>query len=300
MSAFRLATRRSPLALLQAEFVRTALAMHGVESELVLIETSGDKKLDVPLSVLGGQGVFAVEIQVALLRGEADAAVHSAKDLPSQCPDGLEISCVPERRDAADALVGRSLAGLGPGATVATGSPRRRALLLERRPDLRVVELRGNMAKRLSTPGSEGVDAIIAASAALERLGELDRVAERLDPSWFVPQVGQGAIAVESRVDDEKTRAALASINNVDAMTALRAERAFLRELGAGCSIPAGAFARVDARVIELHAVMVGIDGSRSVRSTLLGDHPEQLGQELAIELRDELGGDGLPGWDRS
>ena len=146
----------------------------------------------------------------------------------------------------------------------------------------------------------KGVDAIIAASAALERLGELDRVAERLDPSWFVPQVGQGAIAVESRVDDEKTRAALASINNEDAMTALRAERAFLRELGAGCSIPAGAFARVDARVIELHAVMVGIDGSKSVRSTLLGDHPEQLGQELAIELRDELGGDGLPGWDRS
>jgi hydroxymethylbilane synthase len=300
MSMIRLATRRSPLALLQAELVRASLLAHGVEAELVLIETSGDRKHDVPLSTLGGQGVFAVEIQRALLRGEADVAVHSAKDLPSQCPEGLAISCVPERRDAADVLVGRSLAGLGPGATVATGSPRRRALLLERRPDIRVVELRGNMAKRLATPGHDGVDAIVAAAAALERMGEQEKIAERLDPSWFVPQVGQGTLALEARTDDDTTHALLAKINDEGAMTALRTERAFLRELGAGCSVPAGAFARVDDDVIELHAVMIGIDGSTSVRSSLLGNHPEQLGQELAIELRDELGGDALPGWDRS
>ena len=123
--------------------------------------------------------------------------MHSAKDLPSATPDGLELACVPERRDPADVLVGRSLAGLGPGATVATGSPRRRALLLERRPDLRVVGLRGNMATRLVDAGRDGVDAVVAAAAALERLGEHELVAERLDPAWFVPQVGQGALALE-------------------------------------------------------------------------------------------------------
>jgi len=295
----RLATRRSPLALLQAELVRARLERHGVEATLVLIETSGDVQLDVPLSVLGGRGVFAVEIQRALLRGEADVAVHSAKDLPSQCPEGLMIACVPERRDPVDVLVGRSLAGLGPGATVATGSPRRRALLLERRPDLQIVELRGNMAARLATPGRDGVDAIVAAAAALERMGESGRIAQRLDPEWFVPQVGQGAIALEARVDDEPTRALLASINDDDASSALEAERAFLAELGSGCSIPAGAYAFHVADVINVHGVMVGVDGSRSVRAALTGGPAAQLGRELAITLRDEMGGSLLPGWER-
>ncbi len=299
MSAVRLATRRSPLALLQAELVRSNLQRHGVRAELVLIETSGDRTLDVPLSVLGGQGIFAVEIQRALLRGEADAAVHSAKDLPSQCPDGLEIVCVPERRDPVDVLVGRSLAGLGPGATVATGSPRRRALLLERRPDLQVVELRGNMATRLATPGTGGVDAIVAAAAALERLGQSELIAERLDPTWFVPQVGQGALALEARRDDVATHTLLAKINNDEAMTALVTERAFLAELGTGCSIPAGAYARLVGGVIHVHGAMIGVDGSTSVRASLSGGPPSQLGRELAITLRDELGGALLAGWDR-
>jgi hydroxymethylbilane synthase len=299
VSAVRLATRRSPLALLQAELVRSNLQRHGVRAELVLIETSGDRTLDVPLSVLGGQGIFAVEIQRALLRGEADAAVHSAKDLPSQCPDGLEIVCVPERRDPVDVLVGRSLAGLGPGATVATGSPRRRALLLERRPDLQVVELRGNMATRLATPGTGGVDAIVAAAAALERLGQSELIAERLDPTWFVPQVGQGALALEARRDDVATHTLLAKINNDEAMTALVTERAFLAELGTGCSIPAGAYARLVGGVIHVHGAMIGVDGSTSVRASLSGGPPSQLGRELAITLRDELGGALLAGWDR-
>ena len=300
MSTLRLATRRSPLALLQAEVVRTYLLAHGVDAELVPIETSGDQRLDVALSARGGQGVFAVEIQRALLRGEADAAVHSAKDLPSQCPDGLVISCVPERRDPVDVLVGRSLAGLGPGATVATGSPRRRALLLERRPDLRIVELRGNMATRLASPGRDGIDAVVAAAAALERLGLSDRIAERLDPSWFVPQVGQGTLAIEARSDDGETRALLAKINDDEAVTALETERAFLAELGAGCSIPAGAFARVEDGVIYVHGVMIGVDGTESVRCSLTGGPASQLGRELAMTLRDEMGGASLPGWDRS
>jgi len=217
-----------------------------------------------------------------------------------RCPDGLVISCVPERRDPVDVLVGRSLAGLGPGATVATGSPRRRALLLERRPDLRIVELRGNMATRLASPGRDGIDAVVAAAAALERLGLSDRIAERLDPSWFVPQVGQGTLAIEARSDDGETRALLAKINDDEAVTALETERAFLAELGAGCSIPAGAFARVEDGVIYVHGVMIGVDGTESVRCSLTGGPASQLGRELAMTLRDEMGGASLPGWDRS
>ncbi|HEY5438796.1 MAG TPA: hypothetical protein VIJ99_07835, partial [Acidimicrobiales bacterium] len=156
MSALRLATRRSPLALAQAVIVQARLATLGIESELVHIETTGDRDVSVSLESIGGQGVFAVEVQRAVLDGTADVAVHSAKDLPSTTPPGLTIVCVPERRDPADVLVGRSLAGLGPGATVATGSPRRRALLLERRPDLRIVGLRGNMATRFAKAGHDG------------------------------------------------------------------------------------------------------------------------------------------------
>lgn len=294
----RLATRRSPLALRQAEFVQSLLGAHGVDTELVSMHTSGDRDLNAPLSSLGGQGVFAAEVQRAVIEGRADVAVHSAKDLPSTTLDGLVLASVPERRDPVDVLVGRSLAALGPGATVATGSPRRRALLLERRPDLRIVELRGNMATRLSTPGTNGVDAVVAAAAALERLDEGDLCAERLDPTWFVPQVGQGSLALEARVDDAPTLSLLALINDVDAMTALMAERAFLRELGTGCSIPAGAHAQVRDGEIAMHAVMIGIDGSKSLRAALSGLEPERLGAQLARRLRDDMGGASLPGWD--
>jgi hydroxymethylbilane synthase len=225
-------------------------------------------------------------------------AVHSAKDLPSTSPDGLMLTCVPQRLDPSDVLVGRSLAGLGPGATVATGSPRRRALLLERRPDLRVVELRGNMATRLASPGTDGIDAAVAAGAALERLGERDRIAERLDTAWFVPQVGQGAIALEARMDDLDTLLTLAAINDVDAFSCVDAERAFLRELGVGCSIPAGAHAVLRDGMLSLSGVMIGVDGTRSVRATVEGSISPSLGTQLAVRLRDEMGGASLPGWD--
>src|SRR6202453_4577401 len=217
MSELRLATRRSPLALIQATLVQRRLHELGVTSVLVPLETRGDRESDVSLDQLGAQGVFAVEVQRAVLNGEADVAVHSAKDLPSTTPDGLTLACVPQRLDAADALIGRSLAGLGPGATVATGSARRRALLLERRPDLEVIPLRGNMATRLGVAGKNGVDAVVAAMAALERMEESTLVSERLDPLWFVPQVGQGALALEARSDDDKTCQALDAINAVAA-----------------------------------------------------------------------------------
>ena len=298
MSELRIATRRSPLALHQAESVRERLARIGVASRLITVETSGDRRQDVALVAMGGQGVFAGEVQRAVLAGVADIAVHSAKDLPSTSPEGLVFACVNERRDPADALVGRSLAGLGPGATVATGSPRRRALLLERRPDLNVVGLRGNMATRLAAVGRNGVDAVIAAMAALERLGATDLVAERLDPSWFVPQVGQGALAIETRVGDETVLEQLDGLNDRDAFVAVSAERAFLAELGAGCAIPAGALATAHDGAVSIAGVMIGIDGATSVRATRDGVDPRDVGVALARHLRDERHGAELPGWE--
>jgi len=299
VKTFRLATRCSPLALIQAELVQKKLLDLGIQSELVLVETSGDKDTTASLASLGGRGVFAVEIQLALLRGDADIAVHSAKDLPSSSPEGLTLACVPERRDAADVLVGKSLAGLGPGATVATGSPRRAALLLERRPDLRIVELRGNMATRLAKPGSEGIDAVVAAAAALERLGQQQLSSERLDTQWFIPQVGQGALALEARENDDEALEALASLNDLSAFDCVRAERAFLAELGTGCSIPAGANAQMNNGQISLSAVMIAIDGTKSVRATMTHSNPEELGKRMAIQLRDTENGASLPGWEK-
>lgn len=295
----RLATRSSPLALLQARYVRSRLAGIGVESELVEVVTRGDREHYADLTTMGGQGVFAVEVQSAVLDGAADVAVHSAKDLPSITPAGLTLACVPERLDPADVLVGRALAGLGPGATVATGSPRRRALLLERRPDLRVIGLRGNMATRLAVAGLDGVDAVVAAAAAVERLGRHDVVSERFDTEWFVPQVGQGSLALECRADDAATIESLAAINDREAMTSLDAERAFQRELGAGCSIPAGAFATVSGTTVSIRGVMLAYDGTNSVRAVLEGTDPVTLGRALALLLRDERGGGLLQGWGR-
>jgi hydroxymethylbilane synthase len=277
----------------QATAVAERLATTGWETHLVLLETQGDLS-SAPLETLGGQGVFALEIQRAVLDGRADVAVHSAKDLPSVTSPGLQLASVPERRDPADVLVGRSLAGLGAGATVATGSPRRRALLLERRPDLHVIGLRGNMATRLAAAERPDVDAVVAAAAALERLGWSDRIAERLDPSWFVPQVGQGALALECRLDDDTVAGALREISDPAAEREVLTERAFLAELGAGCQVPAGAFATSDGDCITLHAVMASRDGSRVIREDREGRDPESLGREVARTLRDERGGGDL------
>ncbi|MBU6232889.1 MAG: hydroxymethylbilane synthase [Acidobacteria bacterium] len=291
----RLATRRSPLAVAQATLVQEMCRREGYDAELVLIETHGDRQNDVALSDIAGQGVFAVEVQRAVLDGRADIAVHSAKDLPSETPMGLVLAAVPERRDPADVLVGRSLAGLGPGATVATGSPRRRALLAERRPDLTFVELRGNMATRLSAVERSGIDAVVAAAAALERLGWSDRVAERLDPEWCTPQVGQGALALEVRDDDDTMLELMQRLNNADEFLCVTGERAFLAELGAGCAVPAAAFATYDGSVVTLRGVMAAPDGTRVVRTTMTGERPEELGRTVARMIRDDLGGGELP-----
>jgi hydroxymethylbilane synthase len=251
----------------------------GRAAELVIVETTGDRRQDVPLHVIGGQGVFVKEVQQAVLAGRADAAVHSAKDLPSVSADGLVLAAYTRRRDPADALVGRSLDELAEGATVATGSVRRRAQLGLVRPDLRFVELRGNIATRLGRIPDDG--AIVMAVAALEVLGQTDRVAERLDPVTFVPAVGQGCVALEVRADDDETISLLASIDDSSTRHAVEVERAFLAELGAGCSLPVGAHA-ADGR---LHTFLASTDRQgRHVELIVASDDIELTGDDGDLE----------------
>jgi hydroxymethylbilane synthase len=243
----RVATRGSPLARWQAEHIVTLLeAAHpGLDATLVLIETTGDRRTDAPLTELGGQGVFVKEVQQAVLDGRAEVAVHSAKDLPSITAPGLALGAVPERGDPRDVLVGRSLEQLAVGAVVATGSVRRQAQLAVLRPDLQFVGLRGNIGTRLAKVPPDG--AIVMAAAALERLGLADQIAEWLAPEVMVPQVGQGALAVEARAVDDATRGLVAAIEHGPSRTVVDLERAFLAELGGGCDLPVGAHAVLEA-----------------------------------------------------
>lgn len=239
MGALRLATRGSAQASAQATAVATAIeAATDRRVEMVIIETTGDVRRDVPLHTIGGQGVFVKEVQRAVLDGRADLAVHSAKDLPTTPTDGLTIGAFTARRDPRDALIGAALDELADGAVVATGSVRRRAQLARVRPDLRFVELRGNIGTRLEKIPDDG--AIVMAVAALEILGLTERIAESLPVDEFVPAVGQGCVAVEHRVGDDETVDALRSIDHGPTRAAVETERAFLGELGFGCSLPVG------------------------------------------------------------
>ncbi|MEA2843938.1 MAG: hydroxymethylbilane synthase [Actinomycetota bacterium] len=284
----RAATRGSKLALTQTRLVADML---GVDVEVVVVETVGDRVTDAPISAIGGQGVFVKEVQAAVLDGRADFAVHSAKDLPSAPTPGLVIGAVPERADPRDALVGGTLASLPAGAQVATGSVRRRAQLAWLRPDLTFAGLRGNMETRLSK--ADSFDAIVVAAAALHRLGRADRLTEVLDPLVMLPQVGQGALAVECRDADEHTLALLAAIDHRPSRLAVEAERAFLREVGGGCDLPVGAYATVDATTgrVRLEAMVATGDGRVVVRHRDEGDDPEDLGRRVARHLLDDAGG---------
>ncbi|MGQ0742893.1 MAG: hydroxymethylbilane synthase [Acidimicrobiales bacterium] len=242
MTPIRAATRTSPLARIQTELVAGWLAATGARVVAVPVTTEGDRRAAEPIASLGGQGVFVAEVQAAVLEGRADIAVHSAKDLPSSPTPGLIIAAICDRGDPRDGLVGSTLAGLGPGARVATGSVRRRAQLAHLRPDLVFYPLRGNMGTRLAQAGE--FDAIVVAVAAMKRLEWEDRLAEALDPLVMVPQVGQGALAVECRVDDLGTQARLVTLDHRASRRAVEAERAFLAEVGGGCSVPVGAWAR--------------------------------------------------------
>jgi len=282
----RVATRGSALARWQAERVIERL---GGAAELVVVQTTGDQRADEPLHRIGGLGVFVKEVQEAVLDDRADLAVHSAKDLPAETPPGLLLAAVPERADARDALVGSTLAALPTAAVVATGSVRRRAQLAASRPDLGFAELRGNIQTRLDK--AEAFDAIVVAAAALDRLGLSDRIDERLSVADMLPQVGQGALAVECRVDDAATYERLVEIDDAEAHLAVTAERAFLAELGGGCSLPVGAYARVvtgsdlDGPAVSLEGLIASDDGRRVARASRVGHDPEQTGRELARDL---------------
>ena len=291
----RLATRGSPLARWQAEWVADALRPT-TEVELVIVDTVGDRHQDVSLSVIGGQGVFVKEVQAAVLDGRADTAVHSAKDLPSVTAPGLTIAAIGARDDPRDALVGSSLAALRKHARVATGSVRRRAQLAHLRPDLEFDDLRGNIGTRLAK--TSGYDAIVVAVAALRRLGLEDRVTEALDPEVIVPQVGQGAIAVECREGDVATRTVLGAIDDDASRRCVVAERAFLAVLGSGCTLPVGAHATLAGDRLSLHAIIASVDGT-----TLLSHRAEAavapgslrdaaaLGAAVGRHLLDSAGG---------
>ena len=272
----RIATRASPLALWQAERVAALL---GQECDLVAVESLGDRVQDRPIHEIGGQGVFAKEVQAAVQSGAADLAVHSAKDLPSgPSPDGLMLASVPERADVRDCLVGATLDGLAPGATVATGSVRRRAQLSALRPDLDFVELRGNMGTRLAKVPSGGC--VVAAAAALHRLGFADRIAQVLEPVLMLPQVAQGALAVECRVDDAQALEQLVRIEDPVARLGVDAERSFLARLGGGCDLPVGALAT------DLGGGWLRLEGLMAdpfpYRAEAEGDDPEALGLAVA------------------
>jgi hydroxymethylbilane synthase len=292
MRTLRAATRGSRLARAQTDHVAALL---GVDVEPVVVETQGDRQADVPIWAMGGRGVFVKEVQAAVLEGRADFAVHSAKDLPSSTPAGLAIACVPERADARDALVGDRLDSLVPGARVGTGSVRRRAQLAWLRPDLTFAGLRGNMDTRLSK--ADGFAAIVVAAAALERLGRSSEVTEVLPADVMVPQVGQGALAVECREDDEDTWSALAAIEHTPSRRAVEAERAWLGEIGGGCDLPVGAHATVaDDGRITLTAMLGTPDGRIVLRDIDEGDDPIDLGRRLARHLLDDAGGAWLLG----
>lgn len=243
MRALRLATRGSAQATAQASAAAEALmAAHpGLTVELVFVETLGDQRTDVPLHTIGGQGVFVKEVQRAVLDGHADFAAHSAKDLPSAVAEGLQLAAFCERRDARDALVGRPLDELPLGATVATGSVRRRAQLAAVRPDLQFVELRGNIHTRLSKLPEGG--SLVMAVAAMQILQLTDRIAQALPVDGFVPSPGQGCVALECRSDDAEVAGLLAAIDHPLTHAAVALERAFLAELGTGCSLPVAAHA---------------------------------------------------------
>lgn len=259
-TSLRLATRGSRQALGQATAVADALsAATGRPVELIEIATTGDIRADVPLHTMGGEGVFVKEVQRAVLDGRADLAAHSAKDLPSATAEGLVIGAFTARRDPRDALVGSTLANLSDGATVASGSVRRRAQLQRVRPDLEFAELRGNIDTRLSKIPAEG--AIVMAVAALQILKMTDRITETLNIEDFVPAVGQGCVAIECRADDADTIAALAAIDHAATRHAVEVERAFLAELGSGCSLPVGGHV-VDGR---LHTFLANLDSGVSV-----------------------------------
>ncbi len=289
MNPLRIGTRGSPLALWQARHVadrlRPLVSPRAVE--LIEIETSGDRLRDAALSQMGGDGVFTKEIQRALLAGTVDVAVHSLKDLPTVIVPSLTLAAVPERGPTGDAFVShkhRSFDDLPMGAIVGTSSLRRRSQALHRRPDLNLVNLRGNVETRLRKLDEQNLDAIILAEAGLVRLGLESAITELLDPQWMLPAVGQGALGLECSTDDAITLGLLDRLNDWATRQAVLAERALLRELGGGCLLPLGASSRVEGERLRLRAAVLSADGKQRIATEHRGttENAEAVGQQLA------------------
>ena len=293
MTSVRIATRGSAQARTQATAIADLLRVshRGLNVELVFVDTTGDQRQDVPLHTIGGQGVFVKEVQAAVLAGQADIAVHSAKDLPSTPAEGLVIAAFGERRDPRDVLVGRSLLDLGQGATVATGSVRRRSQLMAIRPDLHFVELRGNISTRLEKIPVDG--SIVMAAAALEILGWSDRVSEYIDVQVMVPAVGQGCVAIECREDDQQTHDILHAIDHSLSRRAVEHERAFLAELGSGCSLPVGAYDDGSTMLVYLASDDAVQHHFASITTGHISSHDELLraSRSAARTARDSVAG---------
>lgn len=281
-----IASRGSQLALWQARWVGGQLAARGHECHIEIVKTTGDKITDVPLAQVGTKGLFTKEIEEALLDGRADLAVHSLKDLPTELPAGLVLAAIPEREDPRDALVGKRLADLPPGARVGTSSLRRSAQLRKLRPDVAIESVRGNLDTRLRKLDQGQYDAILLAAAGLKRLGWQDRVAETLAPEVMCPAVGQGALAIETRAAGKGFEACRV-LDDASTHAAVTAERGLLAALGGGCQVPIGAHATIDGGHLRLLGVVASPDGKEQVRGQAEGptEEAERIGRELGADL---------------
>ncbi|WP_346356134.1 hydroxymethylbilane synthase [Azotosporobacter soli] len=289
-------TRASKLALWQAHHIADALRSEypDLNVEIRHMVTTGDKILDVPLAKIGGKGLFTKELEQAMLAGEIDLAVHSLKDMPTQLPEGLILGAITERADAADALVSvkyNSLAELPSGAKVGTSSLRRKAQLLHHRPDLTILDLRGNLDTRLRKLDEGQFDAILLAAAGLKRLGWQERIREELPPEICLPAVGQGALAIECRADDSESRERIAFLDHLPTHQGAAAERAYLHRVEGGCQVPLGVYATVTKNELRLEAAVYSLDGKRGLRRSVCG--PADKGNELGLQLADAMLDDG-------
>ncbi|VAW52221.1 Porphobilinogen deaminase [hydrothermal vent metagenome] len=291
-STLRIATRKSPLALWQAEHVKQRLmqAHDGLEVELITFTTKGDKILDTPLAKIGGKGLFVKELETAILQGEADIAAHSIKDIPMEFPEGLFLSTVLEREEPCDAFVSNtcdSLQKLPEGSVVGTCSLRRKSQLLSKRPDLIIKDLRGNVNSRLQKLDDGDYDAIILACAGLIRLDMEKRIKQRISSSWILPAVGQGAVGLEARENDEETLELISVLNHEDTADRIIAERALNKGLEGGCQVPIASYAMLDGDTLHLQALVGEPDGSKIIQGDISGHRSEgiRLGTELADDL---------------
>lgn len=295
LKSLRIGTRASQLALWQANWVKSELEKRypGMEVSLLKIKTIGDKILDVPLAQVGGKGLFVKEIEEAMLRGDIDIAVHSMKDVPTEFPEGLGLHCITEREDPRDAVISRGIkfADLPHGAKIGTSALRRQAQLLKIRPDMEMVIIRGNVETRINKLEAENLDAVILAAAGLKRLGFSDRVAEYLPTDLSIPAIGQGALGIECRLDNEEVKSAIDFFNHPATSHAVRAERALLWRCEGGCQVPIAAFGEVQGDQLKLTGFIASVDGKTSVKGSISG--PVEACEKLGITLAEQLLNDG-------